>query len=491
MSRNIGGNRVMNLRNQFIAGVAVLAASGSSVPSARASSHREAPLISQDPCADNNDTYAWVDAGTHTNLNLAATYIPLEEPAGGPNFHSLCDDVLYAISIVRGTSSLDPVLTYYIQTHTTKPPYVDVADLNAAVGGGKEFFSQISGSVQTFTVWKEVNGIRTKIVDGAPVAPPNIGPRTFAVAGYAMKPATPSAETAYTDAYAAAFVTPMGTGGAEGSAFVGPRDDPFFVDLGGVFDLANLRPAGTAQDNVAGYNGHAIVLSVPTSIVTSDGMPAGTTPSDTRTYIGVYAQSFRRKATILRNDGYKEGIGPWVRVSRLGLPLINEAVIGLQSKDYWNRSSPKDDVPVFGAYFLNPIIVRDAQAVGQYSACAMGAPTSTCQAPGVDPTPFKSGRTDILDTVNLKDSPTMGLHNTPLTATGDVLRLDMATDSAFPNGRRLADDVTDTILSLFLAKLMLPITDNVGHNDKPYLTAMPFLAGPWEGYSQGHGKVPM
>ncbi len=474
----------MSNRNTIIAGVAVLAASVAALPSAQASSHREAPLIAQDPCADNTDTYAWVDPGTHTNLNLVANYIPLEEPAGGPNFHMLCDDVLYAIRIVRGLTSLDPVVSYFVRTHTSRPPYHDPSMLPGmgqnTVGTGVEFFIQISGITQTYDVFKEENGTLTRILANGMVAPPNIGPRTNAVL---------RGGAAYDDVFTQTFVTPMGAGGAEGKAFVGPRDDPFFVDLGGVFDLANLRPLGTAQDNVAGYNTHSIVLSVPTALITGDGQPAGTTSSDTRTYIGVYAEAYRRKATILRNDGYKEGIGPWVRVSRLGLPLINEAVIGIQAKDYWNRSSPKDDVPVFGSYFLNPVVVRDAAIVGQYSTCAAGAPTSTCQAPGVDPTPFESMRTDIVDVVSLKDQP-MGLHHLQVANFGDVLRLDMAQDSKFPNGRLLTDDVTDTILSLFLAKLTLPITDNVNHNDRAFSTSMPFVATPWEGYSQGHGKVP-
>ena len=101
-------------------------------------------------------------------------------------------------------------------------------------------------------------------------------------------------------------------------------------------------------------------------------------------------------------------------MSRLGLPLVNEAVIGYQDKDFYNRTHPKDDVANFGAYFLNPIVVRDAEAVGIYAAL------------GVDPTPFKSNRTDILDVINLKDIPTAGAHRIPLSATGDVLRVDLA-----------------------------------------------------------------
>ena len=186
---------------------------------------------------------------------------------------------------------------------------------------------------------------------------------------------------------------------------------------------------------------------------------------------------------ILRRDGSTRGEGPWVQVSRLGLPLVNEAVIGYQDKDFYNRTHPKNDVANFGAYFLNPIVVRDAEAVGIYAAL------------GVDPTPFKSNRTDILDVINLKDIPTAGAHQIPLSATGDVLRVDLATDSSFPNGRPLLPgtnreqaDVTDVLLSLLLTGLSAPISDGVDNNDATFLTEFPFLALPWQGLDQGHGK---
>jgi hypothetical protein len=187
--------------------------------------------------------------------------------------------------------------------------------------------------------------------------------------------------------------------------------------------------------------------------------------------------------SILRGDGSARDDGPWVQVSRLGLPLVNEAIIGYQDKDYYNRTHPKDDVAHFGAYFLNPIVVRDAEAVGIYAAL------------GVDPTPFKSNRTDILDVINLKNFPTPGAHNIPLSATGDVLRVDMAIDSAFPNGRPLVPgtnkeqaDVTDVLLSVLLAKGAVAVSDGVDANDATFLTEFPFLALPWQGFDQGHGK---
>ena len=140
----------------------------------------------------------------------------------------------------------------------------------------------------------------------------------------------------------------------------------------------------------------------------------------------------------------------------------------------------------FGAYFLNPIIVRDAEAVGIYQA--LGVPQATVDA-------LKSNRTDILDVINLKDVPTPGAHQVPLSATGDVLRVDLATDSAFPNGRPLVPgtnreqaDVTDVLLTLLLSRGTIPISDGVDHNDKGFLGEFPFLALPWQGFDEGHGK---
>jgi len=447
-----------------------------------ASSHREAPAISNDPAADNTDVYAWVTPGTHDKAYILANWIPLEEPSGGPNFHQFSDDVLYEIHLARGAQSLRDVVTYQFRFKTPAIARVDPADLSLPPGGGKEFFIQLTGALgQTYTVTKvEYGGSgrrETVIARDVPVAPPRIGPRTQQVANALGLP--PYTSPTYDDAFAATFVKDMGT---EGRVFAGPRDDGFYVDLGGVFDLANLRPKGVAQDGVAGFNTHTVALEVPTQLLTGTGMAPGATPGNDTT-LGIWASSSRRKVSILRRNGSARAEGPWVQVSRLGLPLINEAVIGYQDKDRYNRTYPKDDVANFGAYFLNPVVVRDAEAVGIYAAL------------GVDPTPFKSNRTDIIDAINLTNFPTPGAHSIPLSATGDVLRLDLATDSAFPNGRPLVPgssqeqaDVTDVLLSLLLTKGQVTISDGVDRNDKPFLSQFPFLALPWQGFDEGHGK---
>lgn len=459
---------------KLLFGLATAMTALSIASAANASSHREAPAISFDPAADNTDVWAWVSPGTHDKLYVVAAYNPLEEPSGGPNFHKFSDDVLYEIHMARGNQNLRDEFTYEVSFRTNRPERVDADDFTAGLGGGKEFFSQLSGQNQTYWVTRvDRKGNRYPIISGAPVAPVNIGPRTNALV---YKPASGK----YDDAYASTFIKTMDSN--EGRVFAGPRDDGFYVDLARTFDLANLLE-GTATDGVSGYNCHAIALEIPTKLLTADGKPPTAGASDKNT-LGVWASASRRSVNIVRRDGDDDAYGPWVQVSRLGLPLVNEALIGIQDKDRFNRSKPAKDVQNFGAYFLNPVIVRDAEAVGIYAA--LGVPQTTVDA-------LKKDRIDIIDTINLKASG----HSIPLSATGDVLRVDLGLDSGFPNGRPLVGgakpnqeqaDVTDVLLSVILAKGTLTVADGVNHNDKDYLKEFPFLALPWEGYSQGHGK---
>jgi hypothetical protein len=363
---------------------------------------------------------------------------------------------------------------------------VDPGDLNASPGGGKEFFSQLSGQSQTYSVTKvdSATGTSTEIVTNAPVAPANIGPRTQGFLN--------GAGVAYDQAFVSSFIQNTTS---SGKFWAGPTDDGFYVDLGGIFDLANLRPAQDAQgtvtdpavDGLAGFNVHTISMAIPvTEIFGSAGVPHPGAANDENT-VGVWASASRRKVRILRNDGSEAGYGPWTQVSRLGLPLVNEALIGLQDKDKYNRTSPKDDVGNFGSYFLSPVLVRDAEVVGVYGAGQ--------QAPSA----LRSNRFDLIGIINLNNIPSTAAHAIPLTATGDVLRVDTGVASGFPDGRPLPmdsanltnqeTDVTDVLLSLILLGDTTSVKDGVNHNDKNYPGQFPFLAVPWEGFSQGHGKV--
>lgn len=465
----------MKLRHTLAGSLSALALLGAT-SIASASSHREAPAIGFDPAADNTDLWAWVNDGAHDKLTIVAAYNPLEEPTGGPNYREFSDDVLYEVHVTRGNKSLEDVVTYQIQFSSTDYPYVDPADLSKPVGGGKEFFSQLSGRKQTYWLTKieNKNGKRrrTVLAQGLPVAPVNIGPNTNKVVYGTAK---------YDDAFAAKFIHPLGFNGSEGRVFAGPRDDGFYVDIGRIFDLANLLQ-GTPRDNVAGYNCHAIALEIPTALLTEDGKPPAPGASDANT-IGVWASASRRQVRVLHRGGGEANFGNWVQVSRLGLPLVNEALIGLQDKDKYNRTKPAKDVQNFGAYFLNPVVVRDAEAVGIYAA--LGVPQDVVES-------LKSNRLDIIDTINLKASG----HDIPLSATGDVLRVDLGLDSRFPNGRPIPygaapnqeqADVTDVLLSVILAKGTIAISDGANANDKPYLASFPYLALPHEGFSGGHG----
>ncbi len=507
-----------------LAAFATLTVSGA----AQASSHREAPAIAADPATDNTDTYAWVDA--NGNLVVVANYIGLELPEGGPNWAQFSDDVLYEIHMARGGNSLADALSYQIQFTTAPYPYIDPSQVQApGAGKGQEFFAQLSGGGafnQSYTVTK-IEGGKATPLGTFKVPPPNVGPTTDQVAyGFALNE---TYEQHWVDTAATSAVGTLNNG--EGRVFAGPRDDPFYVDLGAVFDLAQLRPvrgllagknldggaasrkvctACTARDSVRYHNVHSIVLEIP-GIKANGGQAVTAGPSVNQT-VGVWASASRRKVRVQRNDGRDTVLGPWRQVSRLALPLINEAVIGLQDKDKWNRLTPADDAPVFAAYFDKPTIVRDAEAVGIYNVL----PVCKIQA-GKAP---ETGRlTDIEPVLNLK---VLNPAYNGISTVGDVLRVDLGTKLAdFPNGRRLNTsgtsnvetiDVTDTELKMLICSLtnaavngdmrmgpnkLTPntpyggIPDGANSNEVNFRATFPYLAPPWQGFGAAPHAAPL
>jgi hypothetical protein len=237
-----------------------------------ASSHREAPAIALDPAADNTDVYAWVSPGAHDKLYIVCAWNPFEEPSGGPNFHKFSDEVLYEVHIARDNKNLDDAVTYQFRFNSNAFPKVDPADLKAPLGGGKEFFSQLAGQKQTYTVRRLEAGKEVLNQAGIDVAPSNIGPQTNTVV---YKPAGGK----YDEAFADTFIKTLSDGS---KVWAGPRDDGFYVDLARIFDLANIL-SGKAADGVAGYNVHAIALEIPTASLTGTGKAPTVGGSDAQT----------------------------------------------------------------------------------------------------------------------------------------------------------------------------------------------------------------
>jgi len=478
-------------------------------PAAQASSHREALAILSDPCVDNTDVYAWVTPGTHDKLYLISGYNGVHEPGQGNQQTRLCENVLYEFHIARGVGVLDDAVTYQIQFFSTPP---SPPDPDTPLGGD-ELLIQLGGVKQTYSVTKVENGVSTVIGSNLPVAPPNVGPHTDRLVyglgtfkGYDENDPMSHEEGLYDDAFAATFIQPLGTGGAEGRAWMGTRDDAFYLDEKGIFDILNLAslPGGRrtpGEDVFAGFNLNVLALEIPTTKVTGTGeLPAHNgTPGDD-TLLGVWASASRRRDRRYEANGDVTECGPWVQVGREGLPLVNAGLIGVIDQSKFLRTTPRTDVENFATYFLNPVLVRDAEALGIYRALGVADTVVTT---------LKSNRVDILQTINLDKIPCVlsdpedpascqVVHHVPIEPgkTGDVLRLDIATDSGFPNGRSIPGgsapnreqaDVSDVLIGLITAGAPGAVGDSVGGNDKNYLSEFPWLAAPHQGLNEGHG----
>jgi Domain of unknown function (DUF4331) len=460
----------------------LLALAGPRPNAAVASSHREAPVISEDPVADNVDTYAFVSPDRPDTVTLIANYIPLEEPAGGPNFAKFGDDVLYALHVDNDGDGEDDV-TYQFR-FTTQVRNGDTFLYNT---GPISSLDDADWNIrQTYSVTRVTDRRQGEVLgENLPTPPVNIGPRS-----------TPDYST-----LASSAVSSLP---GEVKVFAGQRDDPFFVDLGSVFDLAGLRPFNSLHllplpdmpgvDGVGGFNTHTIAIQVPISQLALVSKPT----------IGVYASASRQRMTIIESDGQRRANGPWQQVSRLANPLINEVIIPLGQKDAWNASDPQNDSQFVGRY-LEPEVTK----------------LENLLYPVLDNAP-EAGRGDLV-AVLLTGVP--GLNFTGQTQ-ADLIRLNTSIAPAgpvgtgnrlgalggdlagFPNGRRLEDDTPDIelrALACGYGPVVGPIVqgfgfcdgnanrspnnligDGVDANEKPFLATFPYVATPHQGYDHGH-----
>jgi hypothetical protein len=450
------------------------------------SSHREAPAISKDPVADNTDVYAFVSPDKSDTITILANYIPLQGPDAGPNFFSFGDDVLYEIHIDNdGDAKADITYQFRFNTQTRNPNTFlyntgPIASLDSKNWNRPQFYS----------VTQVSKGHSTLLGDKLLTPPCNIGPRS--TPNYAK--------------LSEAAVHDLSNGV---KVFAGQRADGFFVDLGAVFDLLDLRPfqnlhliptpAAPGVNGIKGLNVHTIALQIPKKMLTRDSS-SPTDPKDARSIIGVWATASRQKARVrIGAYGEETSSGPWVQVSRLGNPLFNEVVVPLGRKDEWNGTSPDQD-KAFVQFVQNPEVARLIPVLYPNAFPHLAALT----APRAD-----------LVAILLTGIPAgliTGFQNFTGKTLADMLRLNMAIPPAskpnnlgllggdlagFPNGRRPIDDVV-TIELRAIAGVTYPlinpkfepdaaaskVTDGVtaDNNSMPFLDKFPYLGIPNSGF---------
>jgi len=314
-------------------------ASGLMATQVMASSHREAPLIANDPLADNTDLYVFRSPDDPNMVTIIANYIPAEIPFGGPNYNHFGENIRYEIHIDNNILTPgDDIIYRATFTRTNEDPTT--------------FFSIRLGAENlktTYMLEKSIDGgitFMTIVTDGV-VPSINIGARSIEDAVVGLGAAS----------YEELMMSAIATAATGEKVFCGPVDDPFFVDLGGIFDLGNSpRATETPRDGLGHFNTHTIALQIPISMLQKDGLSVDMADDilDGDFVIGVWASASRRAMRTLNGDGTESVSGDWVQVSRLGMPLTNEAVIPIGEKDYWNSLSPYAEDASHFEFFYNP-----------------------------------------------------------------------------------------------------------------------------------------
>jgi hypothetical protein len=452
-----------------------------------ASSHSDAPLIKQDPQANLTDVYAFI--GTKVNdstkqvLNIVVNVHPFCEPGDGVMYDRFADDALYSINITNPTTGAI-TCTYNFRFSPVSSAAGNYKNLNTilsygrgtAVGAIQDVGDAHQNYLQTYSVTKVTSSGSTVVGSNLKCPPPNVGLRTTPAYNDSNGIAVSGASSFNgLDTYTKETVYSLNSGE---SVFCGSRDDSFFADAPGIFDLLNPRilgPDGQGQtgngvDGFKGYNVLTYAIQVPlSSLKTSSYSDAFTGAS---TGVGVYASVSRQRITLRNTSGDPLGSGPWIQVNRLGNPLFNEVLVALKDKDNYNRTSPPGDA-AYATYALNPEVAVLINAV-------YGTSIAT------------TGRTD-LEAVFIPDvlrvDTTTG--PVPLIGAGGNRLSGLGGDttsgkwSGWPNGRRLGDDVVDIALTAVASgptySSIFLLGDNINANDEAYNLVFPYAATPHAG----------
>jgi Domain of unknown function (DUF4331) len=432
-----------------LAAVVATLAGRATPPAAEAASHREAPLISLDPAADITDFFFFrsYEPGMQDRVVLIMDVMS-EEPSSGPNYWNFDPSVVYSFSLDNDRDGVADDVSFEFRfrnefrgvsndlglflPYVALPPITKLED-----GAGSEGL----GLRQRYSVTMVKGDQRSVLADGLVAAPSNVGPRTMP--NYDAL----AAQAVYTTANSS---LPAGV-----RAFAGQRDDPFYIDLGAVFDTLNLRSPGV--DMLAGFNVHEIALELPAWMV-----------SDGASVLGAYASTSRPLVSV-RGDSK----GKPVQVQRLANPLVNEAIIGTKDKDRWNATEPENEA-AFLDYYTNLRLDTALQAV-------FGATASPLlDVPGLLLT-YGSGNDRKSELLRLN----LGVAPTPL-ANQQRLTVLAGDNAGWPNGRRPIDDVTDIAVKVIGGTNYASASDGVDINDRPYPAAFPFLPSPHDGRGRVH-----
>ncbi len=472
----------------------------SAIPSARASSHQDAPLTTLDPAANTTDVYAFLtERAGQKYLSVSLGVYPHEEPGVGPNTYRFDDNVLYKIFISKGgdlASGADSIeyqfkfTTTYKSQDTILSAYIGVIAANGDAG---------QNLVQNYTVTRIIAGQSTVL--GSGIVPPNnqgIATPKYNLNDNGDLPARPGvADEATLDFYTRTAITSLSSGYR---SWAGQREDGFYGDVNAIFDLLNLRSgAGNTADSQGGFNMHTIALEIPMSELGGD-----------QQVVGVYATTCRRGMSVLTGGPGSAGLTPggdWVQVGRQGNPLFAEAMIAIKDKDLYNRTKPTSDATLFRKYaetpelaaLINAIVFKGTKTapetgrtdlVGIFIPDVIKVDLSTARARltggGADDAGFSRMSVFGNDALTSKVQP--GLPGFP---TGTIA-------GGWPNGRRYGDDVIDIAVTAIISDLRTnPLTirsadgiDNSSANDAIYNKVFPYASTPFNGREHVHTDVP-
>src|SRR6266704_4191552 len=486
---------------------------------ALASSHREAPFITNLPKVDASDFYLFnsYEAGRTGFVTVIANYLPLQEPYGGPNFFQLDPKALYEIHVDNNGDGAED-LTFQFR-------FSKVTQGLAVMAGGKSIPVPLTNigpvTATDMSAQNVAESYTLTLVKGdrrhgtaAPVADAASGATTFA------KPLDNIGAKSIADyaSYANSFVHTVTIPGCStpGKVFVGQRKDPFVVNLGETFDLVNIKypveeiaPGGNGRsleaNTLAGLNVTSLELEIPTACLTSgsETVVGGWTTASIRQAaiqnpVPQSDKSVASVGAVTKPIGADLRGGPWVQVSRLGAPLVNELVIGLPDKDRFNASRPKDDAQ-FADYVTNPSLPVLLQAL--FGSAGVVAPNVYPRSDLV--AAFLTGVSGLNQPANVKAAEELRL-NTATAVTPIAMQKDLGVlagdTSGFPNGRRPIDDVVDIELRVAMGVLLSPFdgsasdpdkasdasrqlhyTDGALPNPNDYLAAFPYLNTPLAG----------